>query len=48
VLRKGKLYPLSRKKREEVHKFIQEQLRKGYIRLLKSPQTVPVHRKEEW
>jgi len=48
VLRKGKLYPLSRKEREEVHEFIQEQLRKGYIRLLKSPQMVPVHRKEEW
>ena len=36
--RKGKVYPLSREEREEVHKFIQEQLRKGYIRLSKSPQ----------
>jgi len=27
VLRKGKVYPLSRKKREEMHKFISEQLR---------------------
>jgi len=32
------VYPLSREEREEVHKFIQEQLRKGYIRLLKLPQ----------
>ena len=38
VLRKGKVYPLSREEREEVHKFISEQLRKGYIRLSKSPQ----------
>jgi len=27
---------------EEMHKFINEQLRKGYIRPLKSPQTAPV------
>jgi len=33
--RKGKVYPLSREERKEVHKFIQEQLRKVYIRLLK-------------
>ena len=31
VLRKGKMYPLSREKREEVQEFIQEQLRKEYI-----------------
>jgi len=31
VLRKGKVYLLSRKEREEMHKFIQEQLRKEYI-----------------
>ena len=31
VLRKGKVYPLSREEREEVRKFIKEQLRKGYI-----------------
>jgi len=31
VLRKGKVYPLSREEREEVREFIQEQLRKGYI-----------------
>jgi len=42
VPRKGKVYPLSRKEREEVCKFIQEQLRKEYIRSLKLPQTVPV------
>ena len=36
VLKKGKVYPLSREEREEVHEFISEQLRKGYIRLLKS------------
>jgi len=42
VLRKGKVYLLSREEREEVHKFIQEQLRKGYIRPSKLPQTVPV------
>jgi len=42
VLRKGKVYPLSREEREEVREFIQEQLRKGYIRPFKSPQTAPV------
>ena len=42
VLRKGKVYSLSREEREEVHEFIKEQLRKGYIRLLKSPQIAPV------
>ena len=42
VLRKGKVYLLSREEREEVHEFIQEQLRKGYIRSLKSPQTALV------
>ena len=42
VLRKGKVYPLSREERGEVHEFIQEQLRKGYIRPSKSPQTAPV------
>jgi len=38
MLRKVKVYPLSREEREEVHEFIQEQLRKGYIRPSKSPQ----------
>ena len=42
VLRKGKVYPLSREEREEVCEFISEQLRKEYIRLSKSPQTAPV------
>ena len=42
VLRKRKIYPLSRKEREEMYEFIVKQLRKGYIRLLKSPQTTPV------
>ena len=42
VLRKGKVYPLLREERGEVCKFINEQLRKGYIRPSKSPQTVPV------
>jgi len=40
--KKGKVYPLSREEREEVREFIQEQLRKGYIQLSKSPQMVPV------
>jgi len=42
VLRKGKVYPLSREEREEVHEFIQEQLRKGYIRPSKLPQMASV------
>ena len=42
VLKKGKVYLLSREEREEVHEFIQEQLRKGYIRPSKSPQMAPV------
>jgi len=42
MLRKGKIYPLSRKERRNMCKFIEEQLRKGYIRLLKLPQIAPV------
>ena len=42
VPRKGKVYPLSREEREEVREFVKEQLQKGYIRPLKSPQTVLV------
>ena len=42
VSRKEKVYPLSREEREEGRKFIKEQLRKGYIWLSKSSQTVPV------
>ena len=39
VPKKNKIYPLSRVEREEVQEFVKDQLRKGYIRLLKSPQT---------
>ena len=42
VPRKGKVYPLSREEKEEVCEFIKEQLRKEYIKLSKSPQTVLV------
>ena len=38
VPRKGKMYLLSREEREEVYKFIVEQLKKEYIRLSKSSQ----------
>jgi len=41
-LRKGRIYPLSKNKREEVQNFVKDQLRKGYIRPSKSPQTSPV------
>ena len=40
--RKGRIYPLSKNEREEVQNFVNDQLRKGYIRLSKSPQTSPV------
>ena len=36
--RKERIYPLSRNERKEVQNFIEDQLRKGYIRLSKSPQ----------
>ena len=39
-LQKGKIYPLSKNKREEVQNFMEDQLRKGYIRPSKSPQTL--------
>ena len=42
VPRKGKVYPLLREEKKEVHKFISEQLRKGYIRPSKLPQMAPV------
>ena len=42
VPRKEKIYPLSREEKEEMHKFINKQLRKGYIRPSKSSQMVPV------
>ena len=35
--KKGKIYLLSRVEREEVQEFVKDQLRKGYIRPLKSP-----------
>ena len=38
LLKKGKIYPLSRVERKEVQKFVKNQLKKGYIRPLKSPQ----------
>jgi len=38
VPRKRKVYLLLRKEKEEVCKFIKEQLRKGYIRSSKLPQ----------
>jgi len=40
--RKRRIYPLSKNEREEVQNFVEDQLRKGYIRLLKSPQMSPV------
>ena len=42
VLRKGKVYLLSRKEREEVREFVKKQLQKGYIWPSKSLQIVPV------
>ena len=42
VLMKEKVYPLSREEREGVHEFINEQLRKGYIRPSKLSQLAPV------
>ena len=39
VPKKGKIYPLSKVEREEIQDFVKDQLRKGYIRLLKLPQT---------
>jgi len=34
---KGRIYLLSKIEREEVQKFVEDQLRKGYIRLSKFP-----------
>jgi len=42
VPKKGKIYLLSRVEREEVQEFVKNQLRKRYIRPLKSPQMLPV------
>jgi len=41
--RKGKVYSLSREEREKVQKFVEDQLRKGYIQPSKSSQMLPVH-----
>jgi len=41
-LQKRRIYPLSKNEREEVQNFIEDQLRKGYIRPSKSPQIPPV------
>ena len=54
VPKKEKIYLLSREKREEVHKFIVEQLRKEYIKPSNLSQIAPVFfvrkkdRKREW
>jgi len=42
ILRKGRTYLMSRQKKEKVQEFVEEQLRKEYIRLLKLLQTSPV------
>jgi len=39
---KERIYPLSRNEREEVQNFVNDQLRKGYIRPSKSSQTLSV------
>jgi len=41
-LQKGRIYPLSKNEREEVQNFVEDQLRKEYIRPSKSPQMSPV------
>ena len=42
MLRKGRTYLMLREEKEEVREFVEEQLRKGYIRPLKLLQTSPV------
>jgi len=39
---KERIYPLSKNEREKVQNFVEDQLRKGYIRLSKSSQMLPV------
>jgi len=39
---KGRIYPFFKNKREKVQKFVEDQLRKGYIRSSKSPHISPV------
>ena len=40
--KKKRIYPLSKNKRKEVQNFLENQLRKRYIRPSKSSQTLPV------
>ena len=42
VPRKERTYLMLRKEKEEMREFVEEQLRKGYIRLSKLLQTLPV------
>jgi len=39
---KARVYPLSRNEKEEIQKFVDKHLKKGYIRPSKLPQTLPV------
>jgi len=39
---KGRIYSLSKNERKEVQKFMEDQLKKRYIRPSKLPQTLPV------
>ena len=51
VLKKGKIYPLSKVEREKIQKFVKDQLRKRYIRPSKSPQMLLVFfvlKEREW
>jgi len=41
-LQKGRIYLLLKNERKEVQNFVEDQLRKKYIRPSKSPQTSPV------
>jgi len=42
VLKKRRVYLLSREEKGEIYEFIEEQLKKGYIRLSNLPQIAPV------
>jgi len=42
IPRKERTYLMSRQKKKEIREFVEKQLRKGYIRPLKSLQTLPV------
>lgn len=41
-LPKGKLYSMNPNKREELHKFIDKNLERGFIHLTNSPHTAPI------